>query len=356
MYKRLSQNKQELDALYQKGLQRGYSIGWEWNLLPMTIKRGSTSYYAAPPHAGKTEFWFEVLINLSCLHGLKHLIFSPETGDSANIYAELCAKYQGKNYFGLNKMTETERIMAEMFIDEHFIVVDPKDKDLSIEDYYKLADQIENETGVIFDTTTIDPMNELKEDFKPEDLGREDKYLSRILGYCRKNAAQKNRHNCLITHVRDQPIKEEDGIRYSPMPTAREIAGGQVWFRKGMLMGLVWRPPFGLLDHLGQPYKENQTVLRIAKSKPKGVSKNGIYNLYYDVERRNFYMIGENGTHIYADRGEHSKVNKVQPQSAITPNLDFDNPMTGTAKAGELELTAEDIARFEAEEKENFPF
>jgi len=29
--------------------------------------------------------------------------------------------------------------------------------------------------------------------------------------------------------------------------------------------------------------------------------------------------------------------------------------MTGTVKAGELELTAEDIARFEAEEKD-FPF
>lgn len=334
MYKRLSQTKQDLDKLYSKGLQKGYSIGWDWDLLPMTIKRGSTSYFAAPPHAGKTEFWLEILINLSCLHGLKHLIFSPETGDSAEIYAELCSKFAGENYYGFNKMKESTRVYAEAFIDEHFVVIDPQEKDLSIEQFYKLADDIENELGVTFDTTTIDPMNELKEDFKPEDLGREDKYLSRILGYCRKNAKQKNRHNCLITHVRDQPIKEEEGIRYSPMPTAREIAGGQVWFRKGMLMGLVWRPPYGLADNNLKPYKQNQTVIKIAKSKPKGVSKNGVYNMYYNIETKAFYVEDERGNHIYADRGEYSNINNAkQPkqqsiESSIKPNLDFDTTLS----------------------------
>ena len=59
MYKRLTDTTKELDGLYNKGLQRGYSIGWDWELLPLTIKLGTTSYIAAPPHQGKTEFWFE---------------------------------------------------------------------------------------------------------------------------------------------------------------------------------------------------------------------------------------------------------------------------------------------------------
>ena len=76
MYKRLTEVQSDLENLHQKGLQRGASVGWDWSAFPFTIKLGTTTYLAAPPHQGKTEFWFEILINLSWLHGWKHCIFS----------------------------------------------------------------------------------------------------------------------------------------------------------------------------------------------------------------------------------------------------------------------------------------
>ena len=323
MYKRLQDTASELNDLRDNGVVKGFSIGWGWDILPITIKLGTTTYIGSAPASGKSELWFEILINLSCLHGWKHLIFSPETGEAKDIFSELCYKYIGKPYVkGQYSMSESEKLVAEMFINEHFVVIDPIDEDLTIDSFYELANKIERELNITFHTTTIDPWNELTENYHPNDLGREDKYLSRILGYARKNARKTNRHNCIINHVRDQAPITKDGISYYPPPTARDFAGGQVWFRKGMLMLIPWRPPVGLLDDKGQPYANNEVHLKVAKSKPKGVSINGTYRMYLDIEKYQYYMVGEYGIKIYANRGEHNR-NKEEAIQVSFNNKDI---------------------------------
>lgn len=308
MYNRLTSLNTEMFDIRQKKDIRGKSIGWDWEMLPYTIKEGCTTYIGSAPASGKTELWFEILINLSCLHNWNHVVFSPETGSSAEIFAELCYKYIGKPYVqGQNSMTNSEQIVAEMFINEHFIVIDPIDEDLTITKFYDLVDEIERKEGMKIHTTTIDPWNELTEEFLPSDLGREDKYLSRILGTVRKNARRTGRHNCVINHVRDQPMVSSKtiagtDISYFPMPSARDFAGGQVWFRKGLSVLIPWRPPYGLMDSDGIGAEKNEVHLKVAKSKPKGVSKNGVYKLYLDLDKYQFYMLDYKGNRIYANR------------------------------------------------------
>lgn len=319
MYKRLTNVNNELFDIRQQKDVRGKSIGWDWDILPYTIKEGCTTYIGSAPASGKTELWFEILINLSCLHNWNHVIFSPETGSSAEIFAELCYKYVGKPYVqGQNSMTNSEQIVAEMFINEHFIVIDPIDEDLTITKFYELVDEIEKKEGMKIHTTTIDPWNELTEEFIQADLGREDKYLSRILGTVRKNARKTGRHNCVINHVRDQPMVSSKtiagtDISYFPMPSARDFAGGQVWFRKGLSVLIPWRPPYGLLDSDGNGAEKNEVHLKVAKSKPKGVSKNGVYKLYLDLDKYQYYMLDFKGNRIYANRTK-----KLPEQKKIT--------------------------------------
>ena len=334
MYKRLTNVNNELfDIRLQKDV-RGKSIGWDWDILPYTIKEGCTTYIGSAPASGKTELWFEILINLSCLHNWNHVIFSPETGSSAEIFAELCYKYVGKPYVqGQNSMSNSEQIVAEMFINEHFIVIDPIDEDLTITKFYDLVDEIEKKEGMKIHTTTIDPWNELTEEFLPSDLGREDKYLSRILGTVRKNARKTGRHNCVINHVRDQPMVSSKtiagtDISYFPMPSARDFAGGQVWFRKGLSVLIPWRPPYGLLDSDGNGAEKNEVHLKVAKSKPKGVSKNGVYKLYLDLDKYQYYMLDFKGNRIYANRTkklpEQKKITMVEQKlNAIHANKKF---------------------------------
>lgn len=309
MYKKLDELTNELNELRTNGVQRGKDIGFPWDMLPLTFKEGSTTYIGAAPHVGKTEFTFDILINLSARHGWKHIIFTPETGTPTDIFAELCTKYIGKDFIsGEYGMNETERVKAEMFVSEYFYIIDPSDEDLTIDQFYSLVDEIELNEGVKFNSTLIDPWNELTESYMPEDLNREDKYLSRILATVRKNARKTNRHNFVINHVRDQaPQKMSNGVFYFPMPSPRDMAGGQVWFRKGMLMIMLWRPPIDWESPVDQTLsKKNELIVNIAKAKPKGVSLAGIYKMYYDFKQKEYYM--ENfDKRIYADRKEHNQ-------------------------------------------------
>jgi hypothetical protein len=337
MYKRLKDLNAEMFSVRQQVDVKGKSIGWDWDMLPFTIKEGATTYIGAAPASGKTELWFEFLINLSCLHGWNHVVFSPETGSSAEIFAELCYKYIGKPYVqGKNSMTNGEQISAEMFVNEHFIVIDPIDEDLTITKFYQLVDEIERKEGIRIHTTTIDPWNELTEEFLPSDLGREDKYLSRILGLVRKNARKTGRHNCVINHVRDQPMVSAKtiagtDISYFPMPSARDFAGGQVWFRKGLSVLIPWRPPYGLGDADGVGAEKNEVHLKVAKSKPKGVSKNGVYKMFLDIERYQYYMLDFKGNRVYANRGTTYK--KESQRTIEIP------------KDGEIESTSDKLRR-----------
>lgn len=309
MYKKLEHIKSELNEFRNKGVQRGKDIGFSYDRLPITFKPASTTYIGAAPHVGKTEFILDILIDLSCRHGWRHIIFTPETGNPTEIFAEIMSKYIGKSFVqGQHSMTEIERTKAEYFVSEHFYIVDPVDEDLTIEGFYKLVDDIEVSENISFHSTLIDPWNELTESFIPEDLGREDKYLSRILGYCRKNARNKGRHNFIINHVRDQAVQKlESGSFYFPMPSPRDMAGGQVWYRKGMLMLMLWRPPVGWIDPKTkvETVHENELIVKVAKSKPKGVSENGTYKMYFDFFRKEYYLL-EGEKKIYADRGEHN--------------------------------------------------
>lgn len=313
MYKRLTELQNELFTIRNEKMVKGKSVGWDWDLLPYTIKEGCTTYIGAAPASGKTELWFEFLINLSCLHGWNHVVFSPETGTASEIYAELCHKYIGKPYTkGDYSMSQSEQVQAEMFINDHFIVIDPIDDDLTLEQFYDLVEEIERKHEITIHTTTIDPWNELTENYIQSDLHREDKYLSRILGLARKNARKTNRHNCIITHVRDQAPITKDGHVFFPMPTARDFAGGQVWFRKALSVLIPWRPPALVSLNDGSVYLENEVHLKVAKSKPKGVSKSGIYKLYLDTERYQYYMKDRFGNKVYANRNRKEIITNLQ--------------------------------------------
>jgi hypothetical protein len=108
-------------------------------------------------------------------------------------------------------------------------------------------------------------------------------------------------------------------ISYFPMPSARDFAGGQVWFRKGLSVLIPWRPPYGLADADGVGAEKNEVHLKVAKSKPKGVSKNGVYKLFLDVDRYQYYMLDFKGNRVYANRGTtYKKESQVKiPQDGI---------------------------------------
>jgi len=156
-------------------------------------------------------------------------------------------------------------------------------------------------------------------------LRREDRFLSRVLGKVRKHAKANDKHHCIITHVRDQKIEKTDGgVYYYPMPTARDLAGGQVWFRKGMSMLMFWRPPVGIPTFDDALAEDNELHVRIAKTKPKGTSKNGVYKFFLNTNSFRYYHKNFVGKEIYSNRGEFNIEQKPREIKQLEVNQNFD--------------------------------
>lgn len=305
--------KSRLELLYDKGITRGLYCGFEKLNEHYSVKRGVTTYIYGAPFSGKTEFWFDVLVNMTELHGWKHAIFSPETGSCEEIAAEIISKKCRKPFYKQQDgfLSEQEFYKELDWFDEYFFIIDPKDGDITVDQFYASVDALEKEYGVKVDSTLIDPFNELKHEFGAD--GRQDLYIENKLGLVRRNAQNFNRHNAIITHCTDQvQIKDTDingnDIYYYTIPSPRQIAGGQAWYRKAMNLICVYRPPINVIDKsTGTPYLENEANVIIQKYKPKGTGKKGLVKLYFDPQTNRYYELignqkrysGKQGTGTY---------------------------------------------------------
>lgn len=285
----------ELSKLYEIGLVKGFDTGFHNLDQLISIKLGATSYVYGAPYSGKSEFWFQILVNLSKKHGLKHLIFSPETGTVAEIFAELLHKWSGMSFYQtdmlhVKRMSEAQMFQYAQELGQYFYIIDPGVKDVTMDDFYKLVDETEKKHNCKISTITTDPFNEVK-----HDLGGEarDMYMERVLGKVRAQARERNLHHCIVMHVsnqKDQMLKDkETGIFYYPPADPRRIANGEAAFRKGEQMICVYRPNPQICDIDGIPYQKNEVHIIVQKSKPKGVGQVGMATMYFDAGRNQYY-------------------------------------------------------------------
>ena len=319
MIKRIPQITNELEALRAKGLQRGDDTGFECLNALYSIKQGSYTIFLAAPGHGKSELEFELLINQSMKYGKRSLIYSPETGSVPEIVAELVHKYTYKPFYNKNGygVGDKEYFEALNWIDHHFLIVDSDEQSYSMLELFEMVKTFEKENpGEKIDCIMAEPYNELKHDMK-EYNGRQDLYIEDLFGEVRRFCKKNNKHVFISFHPAHQQKLDEHGIRYYPMPSAREAAGGQAALRKAMTWINMWRPPVGLVGENG-PYKENEVIITIEKAKPKGVSVKGTCTLYFDWKRNRYYE-DKDGTPFYAFHHEKG-------QSVLMPSEEFDIP------------------------------
>lgn len=297
MIKRVEEISGDITQLYHKGIERGEYLGFLSLKDIMSFRLGYPVYGCGAPFSGKTEFMFEILINLSKLKGWKHAIFTPETGTAQEVASELIKKVVQKDFFNTygNQMSEAERMEAEMWVNEHFWIID-EDESPEFYSLFTMVEDYERLNGIKFQTLLIDPFNECKHEKHGK---RDDEYLDEALTFVRINGQKNKRCNIILTHARDQQAEffDYDGIKtkYYPAPTAREWANGQVWFRKGFLMFAVWRPPLGMVVG-GEQVQSNETHIILQKQKPKGIAiaspdRPDRARLYFDWKKHRYYEL-----------------------------------------------------------------
>lgn len=292
--------RDSLTTLREEGVQKGAWTGFDSLFDKYSVKKGSTTYIYAGAHQGKSQFGFELMMNLAEYSGWKWAIYSPETGSPTEVFAELLWVYLRKPFLINDHLTatdeETEKAIA--FINEHFYIIDSGLQDLSVEGFYTAVDQIEQENFITIDGCMIDPFTEIKTDVASG--VRDDIAIGQVLTRIRKHSAERNYHTIVTVHTKHQQAKYKSGIPYVDKPTMNDIAGGMQWSRKGMMVINVWRCPYGLEDANGIPYEPNQVEITVVKAKPKIVGKLGSVTLYYDKMKNRYYEYDSNGKKQFA--------------------------------------------------------
>jgi hypothetical protein len=279
---------------YRNGIGEAWSTGYpSVDQLYKVFPGYFTTIYGSS-FSGKSLLWLDFLKNMSYRHGLKHCIFSPETGAYDDVFIKLCEMVAEKDFYDTynNRMSEEELRRAKEFVDKHFIVVDPGEHSLDLETALEYLQIIERYYSVKVNTLTLDPWNDLDHPIDEAD-GREDKYLEKAIKKVRLSAYLNDWHICIITHARDQQMVHDknDGVRYYPPATFREVAGGQTWSRKGFQMASVWRPPKGLTEIDGTILQGDgsETLWFQQKYKPDYAGEKGVAKLKLDLKRHRFY-------------------------------------------------------------------
>lgn len=293
----------EADVSRRKAVRGGVSTGYDNLDDYMTIKQGFPLFVAGAPHHGKTQFVKQLLVNLSRLHGWRHCIYLGEDGEIQDITIELIEIYTGKPVRHHDDrgnavdgaISESEFMSAFTWVNDHFWIISTEVAGVdsfTVAEFYDWVSAYESKEGVKFDTTLIDPWNDVTLDLSITG-GREDLFLANAFKYVRNISKRNKRTDIIITHIAAPYAKHrtEGGRRFAAPAEPYEWRGGQEVHRRAYTMLLVYRPPAPDTIRFGRVVFDTQvgeTWLIIQKSKPRGVGKLGRAILYYD-KRSNTY-------------------------------------------------------------------
>jgi hypothetical protein len=279
------------------------------------VKPVGTTIIYGYPKMGKTEFLFQLLISLSVKYGRKHLIYSPESGSSEDIYAAIIHGLTGKTFDKRyhNYISEAEYYRVQPFVQEHFIVAEDTDeKGLNFDEYIKLVKDCKKDYGI--HTSTIDNWN----DIEHENYTNVSDYLKRKLPKWNKLAASQKIHSFLICHAKN-PIGIKNG-ELPKAPTPYEIDGGAAWIQKAYNMICINRE---YIETNGKMQLGNEVDIIIQKVKPRIVGNTGICKLDYDWIKK-CYSETIDGRINVIDTGFKEKY-KV-PAKEIQSTINLENP------------------------------
>lgn len=267
----------------------------------MALSGGFTMIYG-PPSSGKTRFHFQVLVNQSKAYGAHHVVYSPETGEKEEVKQVLMGIMFGKKFYDMNK---EEHDQAAKLVDKFFFIVD--DYDITYEELYRQAGDIQRKQNVKINTVTADPHNVLSE-MKFDGATTEAKRLGKTLKFVKQSSRAMQWHTFILSHVRDMDMTSmeySDGAKKLTWPLANmgDVLGGQEPSRHGEMMISLWRPKVyydtsgnpTTIMYDGYPLPANAVFVNIQKVKPEEAGDWGTALLFYDKQQQQYYeQIGGN--------------------------------------------------------------
>lgn len=265
----------QLDEIYEKGMGRGESTGYQNVDDLYTVVGGQLTVVTGIPSSGKSEFIDQIMINLSEQRDWKFAICSFENEPRLHI-AKLAAKRVRKPFFDgpTQRMNDWELSQAKTFVQKHFCFLYQADGSLAtldhIIDRLKVAVLRYGVRGAI-----IDPYNYIS---RPSTISETD-WVSDMLTKLRVFAQAHDIHIWFVAHPTKMQRGQDGKV---PVPKGYDISGSAAWFAKADCGMSVHRPdPTSVMSEI-----------HIWKCRFSWIGKQGMATLNFDKATSRYTMNG----------------------------------------------------------------
>ena len=295
-----------LDLLYRKGLQRGYTIGFENfdSLCSFETKR--LCIMTGVPSAGKSAFLNFIAVRMNMLYDWKFAFFSPESMPIDYHVSTLIELVTGKK-FGEETMPYMEYEEAKKYTNDNFFFIYPET--------YTMGNILDKARSLVrrkgIKALVIDPYNrvESEQDYRKS----ETQHISSVLDQLTNFAQQNDVLIFLMAHPTKMP-KNPDGK--FQVPTLYDISGSANFYNKA---------DFGITIHRDKEF--NWTEVHVQKVKHRHLGQGGMTKFKYNLFNSR-YVPFEDGVNVKWDNDNYlvQKANSARMESMFA-NVDFDNDL-----------------------------
>lgn len=254
--------EQSLDALFEKGWQKGVTIGHDKFDRLCSFETKRLCIVTGIPGSGKSEFIDEIAERLNMRYGWRFAYFSPENAPLAYHASKLIEKFTGK-HFNRQSLSYGEYKQVKEHIEQDFYFIAPTDN-YRVDTILEKAKYLVRRRGI--KALVIDPYNRLES----EQGGRsETQYISGLLDKLTNFAQRNDILIILMAHPTKQP-RNKDGVIEAP--TLYDISGSANFFNKA---------DFGIVVHRNR--LENTVEVHIQKVKFRHLGECGTALFKYNL-------------------------------------------------------------------------
>ena len=218
---------QDIDSLYNKGLQRGDLTGHKDFDTKFSFTTSQLTVITGVPTHGKSNWLEHICMRLSAQHGWNFGVFSPEHYPLQLHFSVLAEKFIGKSFRKdtiYERMNKEELNWAKKFISSHYHWIRPDGDVFTIDEILKAAAGLVRRYGI--KGLIIDPYNKIHASFGSQS---ETQYINEFLTKLTIFKQKYDIHIFLVAHPRKMN-KKENGLY--EVPTLYDIAGSANFYNQ----------------------------------------------------------------------------------------------------------------------------
>jgi twinkle protein len=247
------------------------------------FRRGEITLLSGHGNHGKSSIMKYMMLCHAAIYGRKFAIFPPEDNPAELFYHDLVEILLGCECSptSYNRPNKEGYEKAYRWVSDHFFYIYPETE--SPTPAYIKQRFLELIIKEKVDGCIIDPFNQMDNDISRAG-GRDDQYLSIVLGDFARFAAQNNVYFFILSHPKGGG-KKTNGDNY-PCPDVYDLAGGAMWNNKMWNILIYHRPLFYSMP------LDPTCELHAKKIKRKEVGKRGFIQFEYKYQKRRFLFHG----------------------------------------------------------------